>query len=81
MTEYVTRVRDLSDLKDGQETPGPRKYDGEIVKAIVSSSPDKIAGGDVLWLRSVLGRPYDKPWTIKITQRLGLAIPGRPYAQ
>ncbi len=89
MIEYVTRVRNLGDLKEGQEvelflqdlTPGPRKYDGEIVKAIVSSSPDKISGGDVLWVRSVLGRPYDKPWGIKITQRLGLAIPGRPYAQ
>ena len=89
MTEYVTRVRKLSELKDGQEvelfiqdlTPGPRKYDGEIVKAIVSSSPDKLPGGDVLWLRSVLGRAYDKPWAIKIKQRLGLAMPGRPYAR
>ena len=89
MTEYVARVKNLGDLKEGQEvelflqdlTPGPRKYDGEIVKAIVSSSPDKIPGGDVLWVRSALGRAYDKPWAIKITQRLGLAIPGRPYAQ
>lgn len=89
MTEYVARVRKLSELKDGQEvelfiqdlTPGPRKYDGEIVKAIVYSSPDKLPGGDVLWLRSVLGRAYAKPWAIKITQRLGLAMPGRPYAR
>ena len=89
MTEYVARVKSISDLKDGQEvqlfvqdlTQGPRKYDGEIVKAIVHSSPDKAPGGDILWLRSVLGRAYDKPWGIKITQRLGLAIPGRPYAQ
>jgi len=89
MTEYVTRVRNLSDLKDGQEvelfiqdlTTGPQKYNGEIVKAVVSRSPDKLPGSDVLWVRSVLGRPYDKPWAIKVTQRLGLAIPGRPYAQ
>ena len=89
MTEYVTRVRNLDDLKDGQEiqlfiqdlTPGPRKYNGEIVKAIVYSSPDKASGMDILWLRSALGRAYDEPWGIKITQRLGLAIPGRPYAQ
>ncbi len=89
MTEYVTRVHSLSNLKDGEEaelfiqdlTPGPRKYNGEIVKGIIASSPDKLPGADVLWLRSVLGRPYEKPWAIKITQRLGLAIPGRPYAQ
>ena len=89
MTEYVTRVKSINDLKDGQEvqlfvqdlTPGPRKYDGEIVKATVYSSPDKASGGDTLWLRSALGRAYDKPWGIKITQKLGLAIPGRPYAK
>ena len=89
MTEYVTRVKSINDLKDGQEvqifvqdlTPGPRKYDGEIVKAIVYSSPDKASGGDKLWLRSALGRAYDNPWGIKITQKLGLEIPGRPYAQ
>jgi hypothetical protein len=89
MTEYVTRIKSINDLKDGKEaqlfiqdlTPGPGKYDGEIVKAIVYSSPDKAPGGDILWLRSVLGRAYDEPWGIEIKQRLGLAIPGRPYAQ
>ena len=87
MAEYVTRVKNLNDLKDGQEvelfiqdlTPGPRKYDGQRVKAIVYSSPDKIPGGDVLRLRSALGRPYDKPWGMKITQRLELGLPGRPW--
>ncbi|MFC1906542.1 phenylphosphate carboxylase subunit gamma [Chloroflexota bacterium] len=89
MTEYVARVQSLSSLRDGEEvelfiqdlTPGPRKYAGEIVKAIVASSPDKLPGADILWLRSVLGRPYEKPWVIKITQKLGLTIPGRPYTQ
>lgn len=88
MAEYVARVKNLNDLQDGQEVelfiqdlpPGPRKYNGERVRAIISSSPDRIPGGDVLWLRSALGRPYDKPWVIKITQRLGLALPGHPYA-
>jgi len=89
MTEYVARVQSLSSLKDGEEvelfiqdlTPGPGKYAGEIVKAIVASSPDKLPGADILWLRSVLGRPYEKPWAMKITRRLGVTIPGRPYAQ
>ena len=61
MTEYVTRVKSINDLKDGQE-----------VQLFVQ---------DMLWLRSALGRAYDKPWGIKITQKLGLAIPGRPYAK
>ncbi len=88
MTEYITRVKSLTDLKEGEEielfiqdlTPGPRKYDAQIVKAVVSSSPDKIPGGDVLWVRSPLGKLYEKPWGIKITQKLELAMPGRPYA-
>ncbi len=88
MTEYLTRVKDINELPNGQEvelfiqdlTPGPRKYDGEMVKAIISSFPDKIPEGDVLWLRSTLGRPCGKPWVMKITQRLELALPGRPYA-
>lgn len=88
MTEYTTRVKSLDALKEGGEielfiqdlTPGPRKYDAQIVKAMLSSSPDKASGGDVLWVRSPLGKLYEKPWGIKITQRLDLTMPGRPYA-
>ena len=89
MTEYFTIVRDIKELKEGEEielfvqdlTPGRRKYRGQMVKAEVSSLPGKLPGGDVLWLRSMLGRRYHKPWAIKITERLGVALPGRPYAQ
>ena len=90
MTEYVTKVKNLAELKDGDEvglfiqdlTPGPRKYNGERVKAIIAHSPDKLPGGngDVLYFQSVLGRTYDKPWVMRITKKLELATPGRPYS-
>ena len=90
MTEYVTKVKDFHELKDGDEvelfiqdlTPGPRKYDGERVKAVIAHSPDKLPGGDgnILYFQSVLGRSYGKPWVMKITQKLELATPGRPYS-
>jgi len=90
MTEYVAKVKNLNELKDGDEvelviqdlTPGPRKYNTERVKAIIARSPDKLPGGkgEILHLQSVLGRSYGKPWVMKITQKLELATPGRPYS-
>lgn len=90
MAEYVTRVKNFSQLKDGDEvelfiqdlTPGPRKYNGERVKAVIAHSPDKLPGGDgdVLYFESALGRSYGKPWVMRITRKLELATPGRPYA-
>lgn len=90
MTEYVAKVKNLNELKDGDElelfiqvlTPGPRKYDGQRVKAIIARSPDKLPGGDgdILHLQSVLGRSYGKPWVMKITQQLEISTPGRPYS-
>lgn len=86
-TEYSTFVSDPQGLPEGQEiklaikdlTPGPRKYDCRIVKAIVSSSPDKIEEGDVLWLKSLVGIQFPKPWVIKIVEELGDSIPRPPY--
>ena len=85
--EYATFVSDPQGLPQGQEiklaikdlTPGPRKYDCRIVKAIVSSSPDKLAGGDVLWLKSLVGITFPKPWGVKIVEELGDSIPRPPY--
>ena len=58
--EFMTFVQDINQLAQGKEvtlairdlTPGRRKYDGKIVKAILASSPDKLPDGDVLWIRS-----------------------------
>ena len=83
--EYVTFVEELKDLAEGKElqlfirylTPGPKKYDCRHVKAIVSSSPDKLPQGDVLWLRFWNGVLHPQPWAIKITQELPEFTPGR----
>ena len=85
--EYSTFVGIPEKLPEGQEiklaikdlTPGPRKYDCRIVKAIVSSSPDKMEGADVLWLRSLVGIMFPKPWAIKIVEELGDSVPRPPY--
>jgi len=86
--EYSTFIGDPQGLPEGKEiklaikdlTPGPRKYDCRIVKAIIASSPDRIEGGDVLWLKSLVGLTSPKPWAIKILEELGDSIPRPPYS-
>ncbi|MBI4288491.1 MAG: phenylphosphate carboxylase subunit gamma [Chloroflexi bacterium] len=72
--EYVTFVRDFKSLPQGKEieitirdlTPGPRKYDAKIVKAVVSEDPARMPEGDLLWLRSATGVLSAKPWAIQV---------------
>ena len=86
--EYVTWLEDPKELPEGTEveltirdlTPGPRKYDARNVKAIVSSSPEKLPEGDILWLRSAVGTLLPQPWAIKITGELPEHMPGTPWA-
>lgn len=86
--EYATFVSDPQGLPEGKEiklaikdlTPGPRKYDCRIVKAIIASSPDRIEDGDVLWMKSLVGITFPKPWAIKILEELGDSIPRPPYS-
>lgn len=76
--EYVTFVKRLEDLEEGKEndivvkdlTPGPRKYEAHRVKAIVSSSTEKMADSDTLWVRFAMGVLHPKPWAIKIIQEI-----------
>jgi phenylphosphate carboxylase gamma subunit len=76
---YDTFVRSLKELPEGQEvellirdlTPGMHKYDSRYVRAIISSSPEKLPTGDILWLRLERGTLHPQPWTIKITEELG----------
>lgn len=77
VTEYDTFVlTDLSELSEVKEieipvrllTPGPRKYTGKYVRALVSSSPD--AYPDRLWIRSQKGFLYPQPWSIKIVEEV-----------
>ena len=85
--EFMTFVKDLNELTEGKEialairdlTPGPRKYDCKIVKAVVASSPEKLPEGDVLRIRSWTGVLHPKPWAIKILAELDETLPGRPH--
>lgn len=86
--EYQTFVVSLESLPEGQEidltikdlTPGPRKYDGRRVRAIVYKSRDKAPEGDTLWIRSEVGVLHPEPWVIKIVEELPELIPVPPYS-
>ena len=88
--EYLVFVEDIKkELLEGQEilltikdlTPGKRKYENRIVKAVVSSLPDKLPGGDILRVRSWTGVLYPKPWAIKIVEEAGEVFPGIPHGE
>lgn len=84
---YLTFIRDIKDLDEGQEieltvrdlTPGPRKYDAKIVKAVVSSTPSNLPGADTLTVCSWLGVPYPQPWVIKILEEVSETLAGVPH--
>ena len=84
--EYDTFVDDPNALLEGEVaiairelSPEDRrtKYKTRYVKAQISSSPDKIPGGDILRLRWQRGRLYPEPWAIKILEELGEFMPKR----
>lgn len=85
--EYMTFVSGLEDLLEGQEidifvrdlTPGRRKFNGKRVKAVVSSSPEQLPEGDILWIRSLIGVLYPKPWYIHIKKSLDPWVSGFPH--
>lgn len=87
--EYLTFVPHMRDLIENQEielavkdlTPGPRKYNTKIVKAMVSSSPDQLPDGDILRVRSWLGVLYPQTWAIKIIEEIGEFLPGQPHGE
>lgn len=87
--EYLTFVPDIKDLIENQEveltikdlTPGPRKYEAHIVKAILSSSPARLPDGDILRVRSWTGVLYPQPWVIKITAEVGESMAGLPHGE
>ncbi len=84
--EYAAFVRRLADLAEGEQTlfikdltPGPRKYDTKLVRAELSRHPNKMPGGDVLWIRSETGYLHGEPWAIKILEELPPYVPGQPW--
>jgi hypothetical protein len=89
MSEYVGWIKSLNEIKSGQQVdiliqslaPGPKKYESRRVLAAIYDSKEKQSSGDILWLRTALGRPVDKPWVIEIIKELGIEISGKPYSQ
>ena len=88
--EYEVFIRSIGDeLVEGQEveltikdlTPGPRKYENRVVKAIVSSSPEKLSNYDILRVRSWTGHLYPEPWAIKIVEEVGEVLSGLPHGE
>jgi hypothetical protein len=88
--EYAVFVENIrKDLPEGREivitvkdlTPGRRKYENRVVKAIVSSTPAKLPEEDILWVRSWTGVLYPNPWTIRIAEEVGEIIPGVPHGE
>ena len=83
---FVSRMEDLADGKESMLTirdlsPGPRKYNAKVVRARISSRPETIPGGDVLWVRSWIGHLHPKPWAIEIIEEVGPSIPGIPHGE
>lgn len=70
--EYDTFVDDISTLKEGEEiTIAVREtdiYKTRVVKAIVSSSKEKLPDGEVMWMRYNRGYLRPESWFIKINQ-------------
>jgi len=87
--EYLTFIPDIKDLIENQEikltikdlTPGPRKYDARIVKAILSSDSGRLPDGDILWVRSWTGVLYPQPWAIKVLGELEETEAGLPHGE
>jgi len=87
--EYEIFVRSIDELADGQEveltirdlTPGPRKYECRVVRALVQSSPEKLPDGDILRVRSWTGVLYPQPKVMKIVKEVGEVMPGIPHGE
>lgn len=73
-TGYEIFVRKLEELEEGKELQkevrDAQTYERKNVKAMVSSSPEKLPDGEPLWVRGMLGQLLDeKPWRIKIVNK------------
>lgn len=87
--EWIIFVSRMEDIADGEEnvltirdlSPGPKKYNAKVVKALVSSRPETVPDGDVLWIRSWIGRLHPKPWRIRIIKEVGDFLPGIPHGE
>lgn len=88
--EYQVFVEDIEEaLPEGKElvltvkdlTPGRRKYENHVVKALVTRSPEKLPDGDILRVRSWMGFLYPEPWAIKVIEEMDELLPGVPHGE
>ncbi len=84
--EYEAFVRDIERTLSGRPvvltlrdiTTGKKKYRAVHVRAVVSNPPK--AGEPVLWLRSVVGVKYPRPYSVRILEQLPEAFAAEPYS-
>ncbi len=74
-TGYEIFVRKLNELEEGKESEreirDAQTYARKQVRALFSSSPEKLPDGEPLWVRGPLGPLVDeKPWRIKIISEI-----------
>ncbi len=87
--EYVTFVSDPKLLLNRREvrlairdlTPGPRKYDCRIVRAIITDDRGSSPESDILWIRSLVGTLLPRPLSIRIVAELENTLPVAPYQE
>jgi len=75
MAEYeLFIIKDMSELKEGEEivlnVRDTKNIEMKTVKAIISSKPGELPGGETLWLRWQRGKKQSEPWAIKIIEVL-----------
>ena len=68
-------INDPGELAEGEEHEiqirDAETFEQKIVRAIVSSSPEKLPGADTLRVRWQRGQPLPNLWAIKIIEDLG----------
>jgi len=74
-TGYEIFVRKLEELEEGKELQkeirDAQTYERKQVKALISSSPEKLPKSENLWVRGMLGQLLDnKPWKIRIVSEV-----------
>ena len=76
MAEYeLFLIKDMSELKEGEEqivnVRSTDTMETRTVRAILSSSPEKLPGGDKLTIFWQRGYKHPQPWVIKVIEDLG----------
>ena len=82
--QWQTFVRQFEDMKEGERklfikdlSPGPRKYDTKLVRALIKKSSQSMP--DVLVVRSESGETAPQAWSISILEELSPWVPGKPW--